>query len=78
MIKLLLGLAQAAYLARENKTDFPLQVNELLAQMEEADSPLPELAAFFKDFAAGKDASIPAGLPPKINEILMALKNEAG
>jgi hypothetical protein len=75
LIKYLNELAQACYAIRARKQKIPLDLAEVLAQLQAAQPPFPEIGAFLHAIAAGSALpSVPAGLPREIKGLLEALR----
>ena len=78
LARLVLVLAQAAYAARRGGGRLPPDTAEALAQLAQLPPPLGAIAPFLQAVAAGEALlPVPAGLPPRVTEILQALAQAA-
>jgi tetratricopeptide (TPR) repeat protein len=79
LVKAILGLAQAAFIARASESPLPPDAAEMLAQLSQLPPPFGAISPFLQAIAAGQPAPpLPAGLPPEVVEILTALVEAMG
>ncbi len=79
LVKGILGLAQAAYAARESELPLAPDAAEALATIAQCPPPLNAIAPFLDALASGKAIPpLPAGLPGELEKVLQALAEAIG
>ncbi len=68
-----LGLAQAVYAVRAAGGELPVELAEVLAQLDGQDEPLASAGAFLRAVAEGGSPGVPAGLPEPLVKIFRGL-----
>jgi hypothetical protein len=72
--KVVLALAQVAYQSRQANVPLPPDAAEALAQLGRLPPPLGSISPFLQAVASGGVvSSVPAGLPPQLEQILQSL-----